>query len=187
MHVTISSRNTEVTESLRNVTEEKIGRLERFVDGMDHAEVHFFEESSRKSNDREVCEVTIDGHGHRVRCKVRAQDGFVAVDKAVVKLEKQLRKLKTQLVNRYHGGTKHDDKPVTYTPVEAAAIPLHEREPAIVKVKNFDIGTMSAQDAILRLDLVDHDFYFFVNDDTGRPAVLYRRDDGDFGLINEGD
>lgn len=184
MHVNISSRNTEVTESLRNVTEEKIGKLERFVDGLDRAEVHFFQEKSRKANEREVCEVNLEGGGHHVRCKVRAPDGFVAVDIAVAKLERQLRKLKTQLVNRYHGGTKHDDKAPSYTPAEAAAIPFAEREPAIVKVKTFDISSMSPAEATVQLDLVDHDFYFFVNEETNRAAVVYRRDDGDFGLID---
>ena len=68
MQVTVSRRHTEVPESLRVMTEEKIGRLARFVDGLDHAEVHFSEHKNPRITDKEVCEVTIEGHGHHVRC-----------------------------------------------------------------------------------------------------------------------
>src|ERR1700716_1909764 len=73
---------------------------------MDRAEVHFSEEHTRKAADKEVCEVTLVGHGHHVRCKVSAPDGFAAVDKAVEKLEHQLHKLKTKLLRRSHQHTR---------------------------------------------------------------------------------
>ncbi len=184
MEVTISSRNTEVSEQLESVTREKIGRLDRLLEGLERANVHFSEERNPRISEKEVCEVNLEGRGHHVRCKVQARDGFVAVDRAVAKLEKQLRKVKTKSVNHKHGGTKHAPTVPLYTPEQARRIPLAEREPAVVKVKEFEINAMSAQEAIFHLDLVDHDFYVFVNVDTGRPAVLYRRSDGDFGLIN---
>ena len=106
MQVTVSRRHTEVPENLRVMTEEKIGRLTRFVDGLDHAEVHFWEHKNPRIVDKEVCEVTIEGHGHHVRCKVEAPDGYQAVDKAYAKLENQLHKLKTKLDRRYKGAPK---------------------------------------------------------------------------------
>ena len=70
MRVTVSSRHTEVSDSLRAAAVEKIGRLQRFLEGMDSAEVHFSEEKNRRIADREICEVTLAGHGHHIRCKV---------------------------------------------------------------------------------------------------------------------
>ena len=96
MDITISSRHADLSEALVASTRQKLARLERFSRDMERAEVHFYEEQNPRITDREVCEVWMDGHGHRLRCKVAAPDGFAAVDRAVSKLEHQLSKLKTR-------------------------------------------------------------------------------------------
>ena len=101
MHVTVSARHLELSPQLRSNAEDKIGRLSRIVHDIDIAEVHFDEERNPRISDKEMCEVTIEGHGHHVRCKVQAPDGYAAIDQAYEKLEKQLHKLKTKLQNRY--------------------------------------------------------------------------------------
>jgi putative sigma-54 modulation protein len=202
VHVTVSRRHTEVPESLRVMAEEKIGRLARFVDGLDHAEVHFWEHKNPRIADKEVCEVTIEGHGHHVRCKVQAPDGFQAVDRACDKLEHQLHKLKTKLTRRYQGAPKAYKKvgalgsvitelppadEADAAPDEAAhevAVPAGHAPPRIVKSKRF---AMRAEEAVERMELVGHGFFFFTNIETSRAAVVYRRDDGDIGLIDEAD
>ena len=184
MEITVSSRHTEVSELLRESTVDKIGRLGRFLEGMDRAEVHFSEEHTRRSADKEVCEVTLVGHGHHVRCKVSAPDGFAAVDLAVEKLEHQLHKLKTKLLKRSHtNGRKVNGNGV---------VPATDRDedeadilPRIVKTKSFQIKPMTPEEATLQMGLMGHDFFFFTNADTQRAAVVYRRDDGDVGLIDE--
>ncbi len=100
MDVSVSSRHVQVPVALREMAEEKIGRLARFVDGMDRAEVHFTELRNTRIAERDVCEVTLEGHGHHVRCKAHGADGYVAVDRAVEKLEAQLHKLKSKLKPR---------------------------------------------------------------------------------------
>lgn len=197
MQVTVSRRHTEVPESLRVMAEEKIGRLGRFLDGLDHAEVHFWEHKNPRIADKEVCEVTIEGHGHHVRCKVQAPDGFQAIDKAYDKLEHQLHKLKTKLSRRQQG------RPKAHKKVDAlGAVALVEPEvvdevvetdgvtddgPRIVKSKRFAIHPMSADEAAERMELIGHGFFFFTNVETSRSAVVYRRDDGNVGLIDEAD
>ena len=104
MEITISSRGAEPSEALVAATRRKIGRLTRFLDGLDSARVHFSEEKNPRIIDREVCEVLIEGHGHHVRCKVAAPDSFGALDLAVEKLEHQLVKLKSKVVVRGHRG-----------------------------------------------------------------------------------
>ena len=100
MEITVSARHTDISPALRAAAEEKIGRLSRFLDGMDRAEVHFSEEHNPRIAAKEVCEVSLEGHGPHVRCKVAAADGFAAIDLAVEKLEHQLYKLKSKLVPR---------------------------------------------------------------------------------------
>ena len=100
LEITVSARHTDISPALRAAAEEKIGRLSRFLDGMHRAEVHFFEEHNPRIAAKEVCEVSLEGRGHRVRCKVAAADGFAAIDLAVAKLEHQLYKLKSKLVPR---------------------------------------------------------------------------------------
>jgi len=185
--VTVSSRHTEVPDHLRQVTEEKIGRLDRFLEGMERAEVHFSEERNPRIADKEICEVTLHGHGHHVRCKVQAPDGFVAVDRAVEKLEHQLHKLKTKLKRRTQGSGKAAPADAL-VPVPDAIEPGAEAAPdglKIVKAKRFAMMPMTPEDAVQRMELLGHGFFFFTNIDTHLAAVVYRRDDGDVGLIDE--
>ena len=190
LEITVSARHTEVSDALRLATIEKIGRLSRFLEGMDRAEVHFEEERNPRIADREVCEVTLEGHGHHVRCKVTAPDGFIAVDRAVEKLEQQLHKLKTKLQRRHHGGRRNGGGPSAGAKVEAADSEgdadgsAADGGPRIVKTKQHALKPMTPAEAALQLELVAHDFYFFTNAETDRAAVLYRRADGDFGLID---
>ena len=207
MDVSVSSRNIELTEALREVTTEKIGRLGRFLDGMDRAEVHFFEERNPRIADKDVCEVTMDGHGHHVRAKVAASDPFAAVDAAVNKLEQQLHKLKTKLVGRSH--PRHAPSPTRASEPLTSGLPSLGRADGgsdlaaeliadldddddttaegfrIVKSKRFTMKPMTPEEAVLQMELLGHSFYFFSNAETGRSAVVYHRRAGDVGLIDE--
>jgi putative sigma-54 modulation protein len=194
VEVTVSSRHTEVSELLRASTVDKISKLGRFLEGMDRAEVHFSEHQHRRVADKEVCEVTLVGHGHHVRCKVAAPDGFAAVDKAVEKLEHQLHKLKTKLVRRSHQPARRANGASAEAPEGAADANLDMdtdtdfddgAQPRIVKSKTFQTKPMTPQEAALQMDLLGHDFFFFTSSETERATVVYRRDDGDIGLIDQ--
>jgi len=184
VQVTISSRRADISDGLDEYTREKIGRLNRYVDGLDYADVHFDQQQNPRISDKEICEVNLEGHGHHVRCKVAAPDGFTAVDLAVNKLERQLRKLKTKLVNRWHQA----GEPVPAGFDEAAASTAGADPAAsveILRTKSFKLEPMTANEAALRLELVDHDFFFFKNLATDRAAVVYLRNDGGYGLIDD--
>jgi putative sigma-54 modulation protein len=100
VEITVSARNTEVSSALRAAVEDKIGRLARKATGLQRADVHFFEERNPRIAEREVCEVTIDGRGHQVHCRVSGPDTFVTVDRAAATLEQQIQKNKTKLMRR---------------------------------------------------------------------------------------
>jgi putative sigma-54 modulation protein len=184
MEVKISSKRIDITPRLEEYVTDKVERLDRFVAGLDHSEVHMVEEANPRIADRVLCEVTVEGHGHHVRAKHTAPDGFAAIDGAVDKLERQLRKLKTRLIRRWHASGDGDvlvEAGIDQAEAEAEA----EIPPRIVKSKKFHIASMTAEEAVLELELVNHDFYFFHNSETARAAIVYRRHDGDFGLIDE--
>ena len=189
MEVTVSGRHTTVSESLRRQATEKIGKLDKYLGGMERAEVHFWEEKNYKAGEREFCEVTLEGHGHHVRAKVSAPDGFAAIDIAVDKLERQLRKLKTKVQNRRQSG-KRPDLPTDLVPETLLRDSDDDEHPEpvyrIVKTKRFDASHMGPQEAALQMDLLNHDFYVFTNNETEKSAVVYRRADGNIGLIDVG-
>jgi len=196
LDVTVSSRHVELTAALRSAAEERIGRLTRYLDGMDRAEVHLYEERNpRIADKKDVCEVTVEGHGHHVRTKVAAPDPFSAVDAAAHKLEHQLHKLKNKLVGRSHPKSRANGHAALDGDVVLdGAVPLTADEDtdevgdpldAIVRSKTFASKPMTVEEALLQLDLLGHDFYLFTNASTLRANVLYRRRAGGVGLIEQ--
>lgn len=222
MQINVSARHTELRPDHRDLILEKITRIGAKFLEMDRADVHFFEERNPRIRDKEVCEVTLEGHGHHVRVTANGPDHVTAVDRAIEKLESKLRKLKTKLyIHRTHreatrakqrefatgeidaelladfgpGATTvatatvavdGQDPDVAHAEVAVADddhAPLES--PRIVKTKTVENMLLTPVDAAVRMELVGHSFYFFTNVETNRPAVVYRRDDGDVGLIDE--
>lgn len=184
MDVQFRSRNLEVTPALRRAAEEKVVRLARHLDGWEEAEVAFIAERNPRIADREVCEVTLRGHGHVLRAKAASPEALASVDKVVAKLVPQMEKLKARLRHQ-----RDHDSLRTHPPAAAdGAQPRGPEDgaggPRIVKSKRFDLKPMTPEEAALQMDLLGHTFYFFTNAESESPAVVYRRDDGNVGLID---
>jgi len=206
MDVTMQCRNTEVPEALRAIAREKVTRIGRHLDGWDHAEIHFSEERNPRITDKEVCEVTLRGHGHVVRAKAAAPDTLGSIDRVVEKLDHQVSRLKSRLIGRSHprhsssrpnaslnGSANGNGNGVAAGEGDGLAGLLEEADddggdvgPRFVKTKHFSTKPMTPEEATLQMDLVGHDFYFFTNAESGLATVVYRRDDGHFGLIDGG-
>jgi putative sigma-54 modulation protein len=166
---------------------------------MEQAEVHFSAQRNPRIADKEVCEVTLTGHGHHVRCTANGPDHLTAVDRAVAKLENKLHRLKTKLARKpNHRENSKAKQWATATtdlpPADALIATGADGQPGadgasgefkIVRTKKVEKLVLTAHEAAERMDLVSHDFYFFTNVETGRAAVVYLRDDGDVGLIDE--
>lgn len=181
MQVHISSRRTNVTDRLQDLTRSKLSRLDKYVPGLERADVHFSEERNPRISDKETCEVTVEGHGHHVRTKVTAPDPYTAIDLATEKLEHQFHKLKTKLHRHEHSGEttiRH------VAPLNPDAAVEDANIAQIVKKKQFTIEPMTAEDAVLQMELLGHDFFLFTNVETSNSAVVYIRDDGDIGQID---
>ena len=189
MDISIQGRNVEVSDTLREAVDEKLSRLVRFLDGMERAEVRFHEERNPRIAEKEVCEVTMHGHGHVVRARATAGDTFAAVDRVVDKLEHRIEKLKGKLNGRNHrrpSANSHGPAAPagTVAAVGTEAEESEEASPRIVRTKQFAIKPMTPEEAVLQMELLSHDFFLFTNADTGAAAVVYRRKDGHIGLID---
>jgi ribosomal subunit interface protein len=192
MDVSISARHVTITPRLEEVIQEKIGQLDRYLDGLDYAGVHFDEAQNPRIADKEFCEVHLKGHGHHLRCKVHAPDPFTAIDLAEAKLERQIRKLRTKIQRRQHGTGDSLRSAADEAAAVAVAEPASEPDeddfdPQIVRTKRFHLAPLAPVDAVEKMEELGHGFFFFINKDTSRSAVIYRRDDGDVGLIDEAD
>jgi putative sigma-54 modulation protein len=196
VEIAIGGRKVEVSRSVREAVEEKVGRLGRFLDGMERADVVFTEERNPRISEKEVCEVTLYGHGHVVRARAAASETLAALDLVVGKLTHRLEKLKGKLVSRSHprrhgsgdhltaGGTLIDTADVGSAHVDSADEDTEGHEELrIVRSKQFAIKPMTPEEAALQMELLGHDFFLFTNAETSGAAVVYRRNDGDVGLI----
>jgi putative sigma-54 modulation protein len=186
VEISVSSRNVELSDGLRAAAIEKLTRLSRYLEGMDRAEIHIYEERNPRITAKDVCEVTLEGHGHHVRAKVAAPDPVAAIDACIDKIEHQLHRLKTRLVGRSHPRRQESvHSPQELDGLGASGESNDDDRPRIVKTKQFAIKPMTPEEAALQMELLGHDFFFFTNADTGKAAVVYRRNEGDVGLIDE--
>lgn len=174
MKVNILGKNIEVTEGLRNAVEKKLSRLDKFFEDEQEA---FVTLSVQKA--RQIIEVTIRFNGVLLRSEEANSDMYAAIDIVSDKLERQMVKHKSRLERKYHINVplKYKDIPANETSAD------EDGEPKIVKTKRFAIKPMSAEEAVLQMDLLGHDFFVYSNADTGDVNVVYKRKDGNYGLI----
>ena len=185
LEITVGGRKVEISRSLRSAVEEKVGKLGRFLEGMERADVIFTEERNPRISEKEVCEVTLHGHGHVVRAHAAASDAVVALDLVVAKLTHRLEKLKGKLTSR--GQRRSQGGVGRLGSAGTGGISDEDLNGTggvrIVRSKQFDIKPMTAEEAVLQMELLGHDFFLFTNAETSGAAVVYRRRDGDVGLI----
>jgi len=181
MDVVIRGKNVKVSESLRVAATEHLAKLDRFANGFARAEVDFSEERNPRIAENQKCEVLVHVKGHLLKAHASATEPFAALYAVCDKVEHQVKRLKDKRVARAHPRRIRSER-VELPPDEDDE--REEAQPArIVKTKEFTIKPMSAEEAVLQMDLLGHDFFLFTSSDTGRAAVIYRRNDGNFGLI----
>ncbi len=172
MRYIITGKNFEVTEPLRNISEEKISKLEKYFTSETTANITM---SVVRKQHR--LEVTIPIKGTVIRAEETAESMYVALDLVVDKLERQLVKHRHKLIDRHrHSGSFRS----AFIDVEPEG---QEEGINIVRSKRFAMKPMDAEEACMELELLGHDFFVFRNADTEEVNVVYKRKNGDFGLI----
>ena len=176
MKLNIRGDKLVVTDSIKAYIEEKVNKLDKYFD-IDDIEAKIV---IKVANNREIIEVTIPTNKYTLRAEERNEDLYAAIDLVIDKLERQIRKNKTKLNDRYK---KESFMDFNFDFIEEFENDKEEDE-LIVKRKTIDIKPMDEEEAILQMELLNHDFFVFKNLDEECTSVLYKRKDGKFGIIN---
>lgn len=173
MKISVRGKNIEVTPALVSYAEKKLGKLAKYFDKETEAQVML-----TVIRDEHIVEVTVIYEGLILRGEESSGDMYASIDLVVDKLEKQVAKYKTRLNRSLR---QRGLRPIS---VKLAQGRLEEDDQSrLVKTKRFTLKPMDVEEAILQMNLLGHDFFVFANAETEKMNVLYRRKDGDYGLI----
>lgn len=166
MQITVRGKNVEITGPLRDYVEKKVGKIEKYLEGPLSATVTLNVEKGRH-----IVEVTVPVNGMLLRGEEATDDMYASIDLVVEKLEKQIDKYKTRLTRKLRPQIADEPAPKVFD------------DPVIVKTKRFAIKPMAVDEAVMQMNLIGHDFFVFADADTNQVNVVYRRRDGNYGLI----
>ena len=172
MKVTVMSKNIEITPALREMIEKKISKLDKYFEKEVDAKVTI---SVQKS--RHIVEVTIPFSGIMLRAEEATEDMYKSIDMVEEKLVRQIRKQKTKLSRKYNQSLRFAEIATDLEEVE-------ETKGKIVRTKTFAVKPMSSEEAVLQMELLGHNFFVYQDTDTKNISVLYKRKDGNYGLLD---
>jgi len=178
MKFTFTEKKVNLPKSLHNYAEKKVGKLERYFKTDSEANLVFSVEK-----DRNKVELTIRSGSTILRVSESTSDMFASVDAAVTSMERQLRKHKTRLEKRL----RQDAFERSVAEEVSSFVPdvVEESDYEVVRTKKFAIKPMTVDEAILQMNLLGHTFFAFKDEETGAFAVVYKRNDGGYGLIED--
>src|SRR5713226_7062608 len=177
MRLQVKGKNHEVSDTIRRYAEEKMQKLSRQLHELAEVELELRVEKNPSIADNQVAEVTVRTKGPTLRVTEASTDMKASIDQLTDKLLRQIDHARGKQRRDWH---PRDNGIPTGGPMN---IPEEEDAGAHVKVKQFSVKPMSPEEAVLQLELVGHDFFVFRSDDSGEINVIYRRKDGDYGLI----
>ncbi len=172
MQLIVSGKNFEVSDHLKEYVERKIGRLDRKLPTLTEARVELTLENTKNAAQSQVGQVTLRNNGTILRGEERSSDFAASVDAVSDKLLKQIERYKTK---RQRNRVQGEREPLTEE--------VETSEPGVVRVKRFRVPPISEEEAIEQMELLGHNFYVFFNRDRSAINVLYRRNDGSYGVI----
>ena len=175
MELQITSKNIDLSSAVHRYIERKLGKLSHYLPNIIESKAEIFEEKTKSPQQRFVVRVTIDSGGTLLRGEERGEDLFTAIDKVATIMNRQIEHYKGKLYDKGRGNSftrsKFSEKVET------------RPQRSVVKVKRFPVKPMSIAEATDEMELLGHDFFLFFNADTEKLNLLYRRKDGNYGLI----
>lgn len=177
MQFQVKGRNLEISDAIRSYAESKLSKLERQLTDP-RVELELTVEKNPSIAQNHVAEATIWTNGPVLRAREASSDMRASIDQLVDKLERQISRYRTRGRDRRRRAARANGPAP-----DTIAVMADEAETQIVKTKQFALSPMSAEEAVLQLELVGHDFFVFRSADSGDVNVVYRRRDGGYGLI----
>lgn len=182
MQIFVKGKNLRVTDPLREYAEEKIGHLDHYIDhGILDAHV-----TMRTERNDQIVDVILNLRHYLIKAEERSTSMYASIDLVRDRLEQQIRKYKTRRRERHHrqnGNVLAANQGTLPEDVEVESFADVGEAPRIVRTKQFTVKPMDAEEAVHQMELLDHDFFVFVNAETEQVNVLYKRKSGDLGLI----
>ena len=175
MELQVTAKNVELTAAVRSYIERKLGKLSRYLPTIMKSDVEVFEEKTKSPQQHFVVQVTVDCSGTVLRGEERGEDLFAAIDKVAVVMNRQIEHYKGKLYKKGRGNSLARGEFSEEVDMQPSR--------KVVKVKRFAIKPMSVAEATDQMEVLGHDFFLFFNADTEELNLLYRRKDGDYGLI----
>lgn len=171
LKIDLTARNLEVSDDLRDYVKKKLGKIEKSFERSSVAQVVLTSEGK----DRQIAEITLPVNGMYVRGEEVTDDIYASVNLAVDKIERQIAKYRARFERRKREGRA--------TARSVAPEPGADGDSQVVKVKRFAMKPMTVDEAVMQMNLLGHDFFVFESAETEQVNVLYRRKDGNYGLI----
>ncbi len=177
MRLEVKGRNVEVNDSIRRYAEDKLDKIEKQLPEPTQIEVELTLETNPSIADDHIAEATVWTKGSTLRVRERSAGFEASIDQLVDKLERQVKRYRQKRSRRETGRRANGSGP------EEPTFSGAQLERMIVKSKQFDLQPLTPDEATVELELIGHDFFVFVNIETGKQNVVYRRRDGGYGLI----
>jgi len=176
MELQITGKNLELLPAVRRYIERKVGKLGRHLPNITESKVEISKEKTKSPQQRFVVQVTVDSSGTLLRGEERGEDLFTAIDRVTEVMERQIERYKGKLYEKGRGSSLARSG---FSEEVAEEQPLGK----VVKIKRFAVKPMPVDEAIGQMELLGHDFFLFFNADSEKLNLLYRRKDGNYGLI----
>jgi putative sigma-54 modulation protein len=189
MDIVVVGKHGSIDARLRSLTVEKVERVNKFANDVRRIEVDYAHHPTRRADDSHTCEILVHVRQHLVKGSAPAAEYVVALDRALDKVEQQMRRLHERRVGRRNGTRARDGARAAANgaapPVDddTSSDEIGDDPRALVKTKQFSVKPMDVEEATLQMELLGHDFYLFTNSESGVASVIYRRRDGRLGLI----
>ena len=190
MEIRVYSKNLDLNSEAREYIQKKLKKLDRHLRSISDAKLEVSRTSSRSAADRILAQITLTTNRYILRGQERGNNLFAAIDAAVNVMDRQIGRYKgrvyrtAQAKKAGRAGTDGgSDSPVATEAENLRGEVVVAESSTVVKTKRFSMKPMTTEDAILQMELLNHDFFLFYNAETGEYNVAYRRHDGDYGVI----
>ena len=179
MQLIVQGKNINLTDRLHDYVEDKVGKLDRYLSTITEARMELSSESTRRQGDRQVAQLTVRSKGTILRSEERSGDIFTSIDMVTDKMKRQIDRYKRKRRERYRSAPPEEAVDLLEDEEETD----EEFEGRLVRTKAFRVAPMGPEEAVEQMELLGHTFYVFYNADAGQINVVYRRRDGNYGLI----